>query len=223
MTTEGTPTIDLAFGYRRLPEGVTTAWGARWNITQDGVVDQVADRTDTCGPDDKLGRLLAHLSATVGNCPRFELARLLRFELSTREDREVTLYEDETVVVVGSPQSSGGYFYVSAYLRDEIALVATGDALRTARLVVARNWRLANFFGCELHYEGEGGAAPSTVGSALDSLAQAPDDLVQVMFTGDTGGDCTRGLIDFAVVMRLVGPDTELRDVLTRYQSRTLS
>jgi hypothetical protein len=40
-------------------------------------------------------------------------------ELSTGEDREVVLWEDEVVAVKANPQASYGYLYVCAYLRSE--------------------------------------------------------------------------------------------------------
>lgn len=113
---------DLAFGYRRLPDGVTTAWGARLIITQDGMVDQVWDRIDTCGAAEPRRRLLDHLGEHVKDAPHRQLTQLLEnYELSTREDREVVLYEDDVVRVLGSPQASAGYFYVSAFLLDEVS------------------------------------------------------------------------------------------------------
>lgn len=114
-------TINLSFGFQGVPESVTTAWGARWIITQDGDIDQVWDRTDSCGPDDKRRELLDHLTDKVGGAPRLSLSALLRSrKLSTRDDTVVVLYEDEKVVVVGSPQSSGGYFYVTAYWAGDV-------------------------------------------------------------------------------------------------------
>jgi hypothetical protein len=39
------------------------------------------------------------------------------YELRPSEDREVTLYEDETGVVKANPQGSHGYLYVAAWLK----------------------------------------------------------------------------------------------------------
>lgn len=114
--------IDLAFGYRQLPEGVTTAWGARWIIDQEGRVDSVWDRVDACGEDEPKARLLEHLRENVRDIPNRKLSDMLfDYEVSTREDRDVVLFEDEVVRVVGSPQASAGYFYVSAFLLDEVS------------------------------------------------------------------------------------------------------
>lgn len=112
--------IDLAFGYRRLPDTVRTAWGARWIINQEGYVDAVWDRTDATGDDEQRQRLLEHLRSDVQAIPQRKLADMLRSgEVSTRDDHEVVLYEDEVVTVVGNPQASAGYFYVAAYLNEE--------------------------------------------------------------------------------------------------------
>ncbi len=79
----------LSFGLNPL-EGVDTAWGARWIIDPDGSVDQVWDRTDAIGPDDRRRELLDYLDNQVGDAPHKTAQRLLREgELSWSDERQV--------------------------------------------------------------------------------------------------------------------------------------
>ena len=62
-----------------------------------------------------------------GDEERFPLHNLRRglsdalqsHDVDTRGDVEYQLYADDTIRVVGSAQSSAGYFYVTAYLLEE--------------------------------------------------------------------------------------------------------
>ena len=56
------------------PAGVETTWGARWIIDQEGRVDEVWDRTDAIGPDDRRHELLAYLNDKVGRTPQHTAA-----------------------------------------------------------------------------------------------------------------------------------------------------
>ncbi len=110
----------LRFGINP-PAGVETAWGARWIIDPQGWVDQVWDRTDAIGPDERRRELLDYLNDSVGDAPHQKARRLLeRGELSWSDDTRVTLYEDETVTVVGNPRRSFGYLYVGAWFRGDL-------------------------------------------------------------------------------------------------------
>jgi hypothetical protein len=116
----------LSFGLNP-PDGVETAWGARWIIDPDGSVDQVWDRTDAIGPDDRRGSLLGYLDTHVGDRPREAARTLLRSgELSWSSDATVTLYDDDVVTVVGNPRRSFGYLYVGAWFKAD--LPPTGPA-----------------------------------------------------------------------------------------------
>ncbi len=107
----------LRFGLNP-PDGVETAWGARWIIDPHGSVDEVWDRTDAVGPDDRRRELLDYLHARVGHAPHQHASRLLeRGELSWSQDAPVTLYDDEAVTVVGNPRRSFGYLYVGAWFK----------------------------------------------------------------------------------------------------------
>lgn len=109
--------VRLAFGCRTvLPDDATVAWGARWIINQQGLVDQLPDRQDCDGPTGERRKLLDYLDQHVGRQPRDVLCKLLSSgRLSTRSDDVVTLFDDGVVKVAGSPQGSAGYFYVSAF------------------------------------------------------------------------------------------------------------
>jgi len=111
----------LRFGLNP-PEGVQTAWGARWIIDPQGWVDEVWDRTDVIGPDDRRRELLDYLDARVGYAPHQKARQLLeRGELSWSQDTTVTLYDDETITVVGNPRRSFGYLYVGAWFKADLA------------------------------------------------------------------------------------------------------
>jgi hypothetical protein len=112
MTTT-TPTLE--FGYNPGLAGATCAWGARWIITQQGEVDQVPNRQDMIGTPEEKVELLTWLNTVVKRQPEAALTELLRsFQLSTRESKEVVLYEDDRGIVLGNPNASAGYFYVIA-------------------------------------------------------------------------------------------------------------
>jgi len=109
----------LQFGYNPGLEGATCAWGARWIITQQGGVDQLYDRQDMIGTREQKDELAEWLNNTVKRKPHEALAVLLRAnQISTRESKEVVLYEDDRGIVLGNPNSSAGYFYVVARFQD---------------------------------------------------------------------------------------------------------
>ena len=113
MTTDTKPW--LKFGYNPGLAGATCAWGARWIVTQQGHVDFVPDRQDMIGSPEEKQELHAWLNDTVKNHPNDVLSELLAsYQLSTRESKEVVLYEDDDGIVLGNPNASAGYFYVVA-------------------------------------------------------------------------------------------------------------
>lgn len=113
--------LQLQYGYTRgLPPGVTTAWGCRAIITQDGYVDVVWDRTTIVGPRSQ--ELLQHLRDLPDLAWQAEVSRkLTNGSLSTREYHEVTVWRDGRVVIKANPNNSGGYLYVCAYFYEEEA------------------------------------------------------------------------------------------------------
>ena len=83
-----------------------------------------------------------------------------------------------------------------------------------AREIVANSPDLRQLFSCELYNEGEGGVSPATLSSAVDSLEQAPHDVVRILFTEDPAGDPIQGFLDLIRVLMLVDAGTELRTLL---------
>ncbi len=109
----------LRFGLNP-PADVETAWGARWIIDPEGWVDEVWDRTDAIGPDDRRRELLVYLNDHVGRAPHQAASELLRSgALRWSDETTVTLY-DEVVTVLGNPRRSFGYLYVGAWFKADI-------------------------------------------------------------------------------------------------------
>lgn len=113
------PRAHLQFGCNQaIPDGVHTAWGARWIVKQDGYVDQVPNRQDCVGPDEERKVLLDYLNSGAGTKARRTAAQMLAdYTLRTNGTETVTLYEDEKLVFKGNPQGSYGYLYVVAYFK----------------------------------------------------------------------------------------------------------
>jgi hypothetical protein len=105
--------MQLAFGYSRgVPEDVTTAWGARLIAPN----DLVHDRQDLVAETDEAKReLIAWLNGGAIKAALTNL-REQRYDLIYREG-EFTVYEDNRGVIVGNTQQSGGYVYVSGWLK----------------------------------------------------------------------------------------------------------
>ena len=79
-------------------------------------------RTDAIGPDDRRRELLDYLDARVGYTPHQKARQLFECgELSWSQDTTVTLYDDETITVVGNPRRSFGYLYVGAWFKADLA------------------------------------------------------------------------------------------------------
>jgi len=115
---------ELRFGYRRgIPEGITTAWGARL-IAPD---DLVWDRQDLVAESDEdKAALIEWLNG--GAIAKMREALRERYspyggryhgesEIVPTEDREHVLYQDETGIIVGNTNASHGYVYVSGWLK----------------------------------------------------------------------------------------------------------
>jgi hypothetical protein len=103
----------LAFGLRAIPEGVAPAWGARL-IWPD---DLLHDRTSWLDGEHDVD-LMTWLNGGALRSALTEARRMAdSYELRPSEDREVTLFEDETGVVKANPQCSHGYLYVAAWLK----------------------------------------------------------------------------------------------------------
>lgn len=88
------------------------------------------------------------------------------------------------------------------------------SAMAQAREIVANSPDLRHFFECELYNEGEDGASPPTLATAVDSLERVPHDVVRILFTEDSTGDPVQGFLDLIRVLMLVDAGTELRTLL---------
>ena len=108
----------LGWGAAHLvPENASAAWGARLIITQAGDVDIVGDRQHAVG--DEIDALLDHLNSVPW---KLSLSNMLKaYEVSTREAAEVTVFEDNKILVRGNSNASHGYFYVAAWLKGDAA------------------------------------------------------------------------------------------------------
>jgi hypothetical protein len=136
------------FGLRSAaPTDAVAVWGARW-IWPD---DEVWDRQDIVGRSDHdrhvLFEWLTPPDGVALRAARAEARRMAgAWDLGAREDRQVTLYEDDQGIIVGNPQSSGGYLYVSAWLkpaRSEKEMPAPTGERRDPR-EIAYEWELAS-------------------------------------------------------------------------------
>lgn len=103
-------------GYGLRSADADPVWGARW-IWPD---DIVWDRQDLKGTD---GARVAELQDWLNNGGALMEARrraaelAATYQLSSRDDVEVTLFEDERGVIKGNPQASYGHMYVAAWLK----------------------------------------------------------------------------------------------------------
>jgi hypothetical protein len=116
MTTTTKPIEDpkLAFGYRPALKHVPilAAWGARL-IYPD---DLVWDRTDAIGEQVHKDKLFALLNERAPQ-PKDFGPILSRNGIDSGSNVSIALYEDDEVLLMGSPQSSYGYFYVTGVLK----------------------------------------------------------------------------------------------------------
>lgn len=108
--------LSLRFGANALiPADVSAVWGARLIVNQDGMVDLVHDRQAFAG-DESVGDVLcAKLNRSSW---RSDLADMLRSRrVLTSQGEDVTVYEDDSIIVRGNTNGSYGYFYVAAWLK----------------------------------------------------------------------------------------------------------
>lgn len=109
--------LSLRFGANALiPADVSAVWGARLIVSQDGMVDLVHDRQSFAG-DEKVGDVLC--DKLNRSSWRSNLAEMLRnYAVRTDQAEDVTVYEDDSILVRGNTNGSCGYFYVAAWLKD---------------------------------------------------------------------------------------------------------
>lgn len=111
----------LGWGAHRLvPENAPAAWGARLIVNQEGWVDLVPGRQDAIGSDEAVKALLDQLNGGVNKVWMERLReQLVAGKIRVNQSADVTLYEDEALIVAGNTNASHGYFYVAAYLKEE--------------------------------------------------------------------------------------------------------
>lgn len=111
--------LRFEFGLSRvLPAGLTAAWGARWIFPN----DMLPDRQSFPGIETETGqRLRTWLNAGALCKARAAAATMAKkYRLTTASSEEVTLYEDSTGIIMGSPNASYGYLYVAAWLKEDV-------------------------------------------------------------------------------------------------------
>lgn len=107
--------VRLAYGLA-LPEGVTTAWGARLIAPS----DLLHDRQDLVAADDESkAKLIAWLNGTPAGTGaiREMQERLVEMRYSMPDGGEFVAYEDEHGKVIADTRRSCGYVYVAGWLK----------------------------------------------------------------------------------------------------------
>jgi len=113
----------LGFGLRNaVPDNAEAAWGARLIISADGYVDFVANRTDVVGSTEGKARLLALLNEKLPGRALMTIVsdKIKAYEISTREEADVVLFDADGLKVVGNSNASHGYFYIAAFTTAEV-------------------------------------------------------------------------------------------------------
>ena len=108
--------MNLRFGLSRaVPEGTTTAWGARLIAP----ADFVWDRQDLVAESDEAKHaLVTWLNGDDGNAPAIQamIAKLRELRLPQAWDLH-TVHEDERGIFMASTNQSHGYVYVAGWLK----------------------------------------------------------------------------------------------------------
>jgi len=107
----------LAWGLREaVPTTAPAAWGAR-AIFKNGQIDLLWDRQGGIGEAGYVTRLVHKVNDALSKV-REEAARLHeKGELAGRYAKQYTLYEDETLLIVGDTLASQGYLYLAGWLK----------------------------------------------------------------------------------------------------------
>lgn len=113
-----TTTNKLGYGTYHVQDAdqYPAAWGARliFNEVMGGMTGLVWDRQDAIGGDEEKKTLLGLLNGGVMDKA---LAEARKLGMYPGDDARFVLYDDVDVQVIGSPQGSYGYLYVTALLR----------------------------------------------------------------------------------------------------------
>lgn len=104
----------LSYGATALvPADVSVAWGARLIVSQDGYTDLVWNRQSSIGDDDAANALCDKLNRAPWR-KNLE-TMLLNYTVRTDKAEDVTVFEDDDIIVRGNTNGSYGYFYVAAW------------------------------------------------------------------------------------------------------------
>lgn len=118
--------IRLPFGCNKgIPDNVTVAWGARLIAPADLLWDRQGCAGREEGGPERVA-LLDWLGKGAGDkardyCRDHRIGCAYSSVAASDSDEVVTLYEDDQGIVVGSPQSSHGYVYIAAWLKEHVA------------------------------------------------------------------------------------------------------
>ncbi|WP_134663968.1 hypothetical protein [Amycolatopsis sp. CFH S0078] len=130
----------LEFGYNKgLPPDVTTAWGCRAIVHDDGfALDVPPDRESGFGDWHTLCGYLRDRDGDgwIGRATEM----FATGALTVRSSAEVTLFEDDRAVVRANPMRSYGYLYVCAFFRPEPVRVDCPPALRELLRLDGEGW-----------------------------------------------------------------------------------
>jgi len=112
-------TAQLQYGRNYGVPDVTTAWGARAILHQQGGVDIVHDRQGGDGP--RKAELMAYLNEKFpwGKLQTRVDELLYKGALKPDSDELVVLFADDQVKLVGSPNASYGYLYMRAWFKED--------------------------------------------------------------------------------------------------------
>lgn len=106
----------LTYGQDDLvPPDSPGAWGARLIVSQLGYVDVVHDRMGAAGDR----RILDELNERFSMLQMREMIsnRLITGIMQTRTAAEIVLFSDDVIEVHANTNGSGGYCYVTAWLK----------------------------------------------------------------------------------------------------------
>jgi hypothetical protein len=135
------PRRALAFGYHHPAiQDSKAAWGAR-AIIKNGVLDIVWDRCDRIGTDADFAPMRAILEGgALARVHRVVKAYYNQGVVRNDKAAEVTLYLDDTIMIVGNTNGSYGYMYLAAFYTDEAAGQVRRTLYRTTTELAAETW-----------------------------------------------------------------------------------
>ena len=111
-------TRELEWGHNEgIPATANEAWGARLIIMGNGEVDMLPDRQSFFGKKDKVQKICDCLNSHKQEWLKNAKKLINEGAINSYNVVQHTIYEDDTVKLVGSTHGSYGYLYVSAWLQ----------------------------------------------------------------------------------------------------------